>query len=190
MANEIQFKMLENLLNLKEGQLDVIDSDNMTSFLTNSVKDKTDSLNQSLNQNNYLKTLPECDLVQKGLTLAELESDRQLIRDETFQVYRIGKALLVKLYDDVKDQVNVNDRMYTAIAKMLDSVNTSLAKLFEMNSKMKQEVEFKAIASGNDTNDNSKTMTIDDWMNWVDSAKNEETKQNSALLNATDLNED
>lgn len=175
-------KALEAQFNLPAGAMTDLSPDKLTSTLVDQVKIKTNDLSKQLKKTETLSDLPIPELVKCGLTIDQLEEDKELIRNETFEVYRIGKALLIKIYDDVKNQIGVNDRMYVACAKMLDSVNTSLAKLFEMNQKMKQDAEFKSLTvSGMQDDGKTKSMTPDDWMQWVESAK-VESDEPSALI--------
>lgn len=175
MSDDILGKSLETILNLPIGSMSNLTPDQITPIMVDQVKVKTNDLSKQLKKTETLSDLPVSELVKNGITIDQLEEDKHLIRNETFEVYRIGKALLMKLYDDVKNQIGVNDRMYLACAKMLDSVNTSLAKLFEMNQKMKQDAEFKAMTVSGMEEGTSKSMTPDDWMKWVESSREPET---------------
>jgi hypothetical protein len=184
--DDILGKQLENLFDLPQGSMTNLTPDKVTPTLVDQVKLKTNDLNKQLKKTELLEDLPVSELVKTGLTLDQLEEDKELIRNETFEVYRIGKALLMKIYDDVHNQIGVNDRMYVACAKMLDSVNTSLAKLFEMNQKLKQDVEFKSLTvSGMQDDGKTKSMTPDDWMKWVESTKNSD--EPTALIPDTNI---
>lgn len=179
--DDILGKQLESLFDLPEGSMTTLTPDKVTPTLVDQVKLKTNDLNKQLKKTELLEEMPVSELVKTGITIDQLEEDKEMIRNETFEVYRIGKALLMKIYDDVKNQIGVNDRMYTACAKMLESVNTSLAKLFEMNQKMKQDAEFKSLTiSGMQDDGKTKSMTPDDWMKWVEATK--ETDEPTALI--------
>ena len=184
--DDILGKQLETLFDLPQGSMTNLTPDKVTPTLVDQVKIKTNDLNKQLKKTEILEDMPVSELVKNGLTIDQLEEDKELIRNETFEVYRIGKALLMKIYDDVKNQIGVNDRMYTACAKMLDSVNTSLAKLFEMNQKLKQDAEFKSLTvSGMQDDGKTKSMTPDDWMKWVESSK--ESEDPTALISDVNI---
>jgi len=184
MENDLLGKQLESAFGLTPGSLTNITPDNLTPILADNVKSKTNELTKQLKKHETLTDLPVAELVKNGISLEQLEDDRLMLRNEAFEIYRIGKALLMKLYKDVENQIGVNDRMYTACAKMLDSVNGSVIKLFEMNQKLKQDEEFKVIASvAGDDSDKSKTMSTQQWLDWVDAVKDDETPTTSISKN-------
>ena len=165
------FSSIERLLNIPEGSTVNTTPEAITPVLVDGVENKTKELVQRAENATALAELSKSDLVKSGISEEALEVDRNLIRNESFEVYRIGKALLVKLYDDVKDQIGVTDRMYASCAKLLDSVNSSLGKLFEMNQKLKQEEEMKGLALlGDDSDDSSRMMSPDQWMEFVEAS--------------------
>lgn len=180
MSEDLLGKQLETLFQMPPGSFSSIEKDKVTNVLVNKVTQKTSALSDQLKTNDTLSNLPVPDLVKNGIDLDQLEQDRVLIRNEAFEVYRIGKALLTKLYNDVKDQIGVNDRMYTACSKMIDTVNNSLIRLFEMNQKLKQDEEFRALTSNVDGNqDGTRNMSTDEWMEWVEKAKELEDSTNN-----------
>jgi hypothetical protein len=173
MANE--YSLIENLLGLEVGSTNGATPDEITPVLADGVKNKTNELVERLDTTSALSNVPKTELVKSGISLDSLEVDRGLIRNESFEVYRIGKAILTKLYDDIEGQIDVTDRMYASCAKMLDSVNGSLSKLFDMNQKFKQEEEMKGLALMNDLDDDSSlTMTPDQWMDFAEASIEDE----------------
>lgn len=174
MTDDIFGKQLENVFGLTPGSLSNLTPDDLTPVLADNVKTKTLELTKQLKKNDALVDMPSSELVKNGISLEQLEDDRKMLRNEAFEVYRIGKALLMKLYKDVENQIGVNDRMYTACAKMLDSVNNSVIKLFDMNQKLKQDEEFRAISMvSGDIDDKTKTMSTQQWIEWVEASKDD-----------------
>ena len=142
MADDLLGKQLETLFGMPPGSMSNISLDKDTPLLVNSVNNKTKDLSKQLKSNDLLTSMPTTELVKTGISLDQLEDDRKMLRNEAFEVYRIGRALLNKLYGDLENQIGVNDRMWASVAKMLDSVNGSVIKLFEMNQKLKQDEEY------------------------------------------------
>lgn len=175
MADDILGKQLETLFGMPPGSMSNISLAKDTPLLVSSVNNKTKDLSKQLKTNDMLTSMPTAELVKTGISLDQLEDDRKMLRNEAFEVYRIGRALLNKLYSDLENQIGVNDRMWASAAKMLDSVNGSVMKLFDMNQKLKQDEEFRVIASNNPEDDGkTKNMTTEDWMAWVEAAKESE----------------
>lgn len=172
---EPDFSEIARLLNIPNIPINSTPN-KITPVLVDGVKAKTNELVNRLDSASALSKLSKSELVKSGIDEEALEIDRNLIRNESFDVYRIGKALLVKLYDGIKDQISVNDRMYASCAKLLDSVNGSLSKLFDMNQKLKNEEEMKGLALlGDDDDDKAKMMTPDQWMDFIDATIEEDT---------------
>lgn len=163
------YSNIEALLNLSPGSTANITPNVATPILVKGVESKTKELVKQLDKSNTLISLPSAELVKNGIDIDQLEADRSLIRVESYEVYRIGKALLTKIYEDIKDQIGVSDKMYIACSKMLDSVNNSLIRLFDMNQKLRQDEEFKSIASSQvEDNNKTKMMTTDSWIEWIE----------------------
>jgi len=70
--------------------------------------------------------------------------------------------------------VDVNDRMWLAGGKMVDSVVGSLDKLTNMILKFKQEEELKNLTVLDENDDGSKEMTPGDWMNFVNEVRDDD----------------
>lgn len=170
-----EFSGIEGLLGLPQGSTRDISPDEAGELLVKGVADKTKELSKGIKKVDALENMSSADLVKCGLSVESLEQDKFTIRNELFEVYRIGKALLTKYSDDVKDLVDVNDRMYTAGAKILDSVSGSLDRLGNMIMKFKQEEEMRQLTVEGDDEDGRKEMSPDQWMDFVDASK--DTKQ-------------
>lgn len=70
-----------------------------------------------------------------------LKEDRERIRAEAWELYQSGKEMFNVMKDRFMTTIAPTDRMYTAVATMLNSMSTSLTKLLETNTKLRKEDE-------------------------------------------------
>lgn len=170
-----EFTGIERLLGLKAGstkEIDPNDVGKVQKVLTTAVSKKTTQLEKELKKVDTLTTtMSPGDLVKCGMTIESLEADKATIRNEAFEVYRLCKTLLDKYMLDVDEQIDTNDRMYTAGFNGITAATNSLEKLSNMILRFKQEEEVKGlnVVENNDTG--TKPMTPEDWMNFVDAVK-------------------
>ena len=68
-----------------------------------------------------------------------LRKDRARIRKEAHELYDMGKNMLNYMYNQVKSQIDPNDKMWAAVASMISSVTKSLADLNKMTKEFRQE---------------------------------------------------
>jgi hypothetical protein len=170
MAN---YSGIERLLGLPEGSTEQGERD-VKELLAKGVKDKTKELEKKATQLDTLDNMASSDLVKAGFTLESLEQDKVTIRTEAFEVYRIAKTLLERYKEQIDSLVDVNDRMWLAGGKMVDSVVGSLDKLTNMILKFKQEEELKNLTVLDENDDGSKEMTPGDWMNFVNEVRDDD----------------
>jgi len=169
-----EFSGIERLLNLPQGSTKEIDPDKAGEVLGKGVVKKTKDLTKNMKKCETLDKMSSADLVKCGIDIESLEADKLTIRNESFEVYRIAKALLEKYHNDVKDMVDVNDRMYLAGGKLIDSVTGSLDKLTNMILKFKQEEEMRRLTTaGEDDDDGRKEMSTHQWIDFVDEVKDD-----------------
>lgn len=170
-----EFSGIERLLGLKAGstkEIDPNDVGKVQKVLTTAVSKKTNQLEKELNKVDTLTTrMSNSDLVKCGMSIESLEADKLTIRNEAFEVYRLCKTLLEKYMGDVDEQIDTNDRMYTAGFNGITAATNSLEKLSNMILRFKQEEEVKGlnVVENNDTG--TKEMTTEDWMKFVDGVK-------------------
>lgn len=169
-----KYSGIENLLGLPEGST-IKSEDELRPILANGVKNKTKELVDKTNRMEVLDTMSSPELVKNGFDIEELERDKVRIKREAFDVYDIAKALLDNFKDQLEGQVNPNDRMWAAGAKMIDSVTGSLDKLTNMILKFKQEEEMKGIALISEEENTSKTMSPQDWIAFVKEVKDDDS---------------
>jgi len=172
MADE--FSPIERLLGLPEGSTKNIDPSKAGEKLVKGVANKTNQLNKDLKKTETLEKMSNADLVKSGISIESLEKDKDTIRNEAFEVYRIAKSLLIKYQDDVDDRIDVDDRMYTAGAKLVDSVTGSLDKLTNMILRFKQEEDMKNLTLVGETEEGKKEMSPQGWIDFVDEVKDDE----------------
>lgn len=68
-----------------------------------------------------------------------LRQDRARIRKEAHELYDMGKNMLTYMYNQVKSQIDPNDKMWAAVANMISSVSKSLADLNKMTKEFREE---------------------------------------------------
>lgn len=68
-----------------------------------------------------------------------LRNDRSRIRKEAHELYSMGKSMLMYMYDQVKTCVNPNDKMWTSVANMINSLTNSLNQLIKMTKELREE---------------------------------------------------
>jgi hypothetical protein len=164
------FSGIERLLGLPQGSTNV-KSEQISEVLANGVKNKTEQLNKELKKVDTLEGMQSASLVKIGISIEELEQDKATIRTESFEVYRIAKALLEKYQDDVKDRVDLSDRMYLAGGKLIDAITGSLEKLTNMILRFKQEAEMQKLTMVGENDDGKKEMNPTQWIDFVDTVK-------------------
>lgn len=179
-----QFSGIESLLGLPQGSTAKISPHEAPAVLTKAVKAKTTQLDKDLKKIDTLKeTLSPADMVKGGLSIEMLELDKETIRNEAFEVYRIAKALLEKYKSDVDDRLDINDRMYLAGGKLVDSVVGSLDKLTNMIIRFKQEEEVKGLSVVGPDEGKQKEMSTDAFTNLIDMV-NSENNENDNIVDA------
>ena len=173
-----QFSGIESLLGIKQGstaQIDPNDVGKVQKVLTKAVEKKTEEMEKKLKKVDTLSTLPNADLVKCGLSLDMLEEDKVTLRKEAFEVYRICRSLLNKYMEDVEGQIDTSHLMYKAGFDGITSASNSLKTLTEMIMRFKQEEELKNIPLDKENaNGNTKEMSPQDWMNFIDEVKTPE----------------
>jgi hypothetical protein len=68
-----------------------------------------------------------------------LRQDRARIRKEAHELYDMGKNMLTYMYNQVKSQIDPNDKMWAAVANMISSVSKSLADSNKMTKEFREE---------------------------------------------------
>lgn len=178
-----QFSGIESLLGIKQGstaQIDPNDVGKVQKVLTKAVEKKTKEMEKELKKVDTLSTLPNADLVKCGLSIQSLEEDKVTLRKEAFEVYRICRTLLNKYMEDVEGQIDTSHLMYKAGFDGITSASNSLKTLTEMVMRFKQEEEIKNIPLENENgNGNTKEMSPQDWINFIDEVKVSETEVNA-----------
>lgn len=91
--------------------------------------------------NNEAKQLAIREQFSAEITDDLLKTDRERIRDEAWELYQSGKEMFDMMKERFLTTVSPTDRMCTAIATMLNSMNTTLSKLLETNMKLRKEDE-------------------------------------------------
>ena len=162
---------IEALLNLPPGSTIKKDPFEVTPILTKGVQSKTAQLIKMNDVATEHTEMDSLDRVRYGVSLEQLENDKFEIRKDAFEVKTIARAILDKLFHDIRDQIGVSDRMYLAASKMIDSLNMCIAKLDDMNRKMRQEEEFKSISIGQTEENGTKQMTPDMWIDFIEAVK-------------------
>lgn len=166
-----KFDAIERLLGLPPGSTSQSE-EKIGSTLANGVKSKTKELVDKSHELEVLGSLPSSELVKSGFDLEELEQDKVRIKTEAFEVYEISKALLDGFKTQLDGLVQPSDRMWTAGAKLIDSVTGSLDKLTNMILKFKQEEEMKGLTLVGENESTSKAMTPQDWIAYIKEVKN------------------
>ena len=187
MADE--FSGIERLLGLPTGSTKDIGPEKAGEVIGKKVVKKTTQLTKDLKKIDTLQEMSSADLVKCGLTVETLEQDKLSIRNESFEVYRIAKALLTKYHNDVKDMVDVNDRMYLAGGKLIDSVTGSLDKLTNMILKFKQEEEMRKLTDMGEEEDGKKEMNPTQWIDFVEEVKKDKPPENKNVQDAEIVDE-
>lgn len=176
------FSSLERLLGLPEGSTKNIDPDKATEQLSKSVNKKATELDKSLKRTDTLDKLSDADLVKTGISAESLERDREIIRNDAFELYRVAKILFDKFMDDAKDRIDMDDRMYTAGFKGVDALSGTIDKLNNMNMKFRQEEEMKNLTIIGEDN-GTKEMSPTDWIDFIDTVKEPETDKEEEKSN-------
>lgn len=172
-----EFSGIERLLGLKPGstkEIDPNDVGKVQKVLTTAVSNKTTQLVKDLKKVDTLTTnMSAGDLVKCGMTIESLEADKLTIRNEAFEVYRLCKTLLEKYMSDVNEQIDTNDRMYTAGFNGMTAATNSLEKLSNMIMRFKQEEEIKGlnVVENNEAGVPKKEFTPEDWIKFVDAVR-------------------
>jgi hypothetical protein len=165
-----EFSGIERLLGLPDGST-------TPNKVTNAVVKKANELDKKVKQNDLIETkLSPSDMVKMGITMESLEQDRIRIRNDAFEVFRIGKLLLDKFKEDTENLIDMSDRMYTAGFKGIESLVNALDKLNNMIMKFKQEEEMKNLNLIGDTSDGTLDMTPEKMMEFIEHAKNQDKK--------------
>jgi hypothetical protein len=170
-----KYNAIEKLLGLPEGST-TLGEDHLKPLLTKGVANKTKELIEKTNELQVLEKMPVPELVKAGFSIEELEQDKVFIRTEAFQIYDIAKKLLESYQSSLDSIVVPNDRMWTAGAKLIDSITNSLDKITNIILKFKQEEEIKGIPLMNEEDNKSKTMTPEDYNKWVEAAMSGDTE--------------
>ena len=68
-----------------------------------------------------------------------LKKDRARIRKEAHELYDMGKNMLTYMYDQVKSQIDPDDKMWASMANMISSVTKSLNDLNKMTKEFREE---------------------------------------------------
>jgi hypothetical protein len=168
-----KFDAIERLLGLPPGSTSQSE-EKIGATLANGVKNKTKELVEKSHELEVLGSLPSSELVKSGFDIAELEQDKVRIKSEAFEVYEISKALLDGFKTQLDGLVNPSDRMWTAGAKLIDSVTGSLDRLTNMILKFKQEEEMKGLTIVGENEQTSKPMTPQDWIAYIKEVKDSE----------------
>ena len=171
-----EFSGIERLLGLPQGSTKKIDPNEAGKYLAKGVVKKTNSLDKELKKTGTLEKMAKVDLIKSGISVELLEKDKEKIRTEAFELYRIAKTLLDKYMEDVNDRIDVDDRMYSAGFKGIDSLSGTLDKLSNIILKFKQEAEFKEMASEETIDSNKKLMSPEQWTEFIEFSKKETEK--------------
>ena len=189
-----EFSGIERLLGLKQGSTKKIDPNDVgkvTKVLTTAVSKKTNQLEKDLKKVDTLTTkMSTADLVKCGMSIESLEADKVTIRNEAFEVYRICKTLLGKYMEDVEEQIDTNDRMYTAGFNGVTAATNSLEKLSNMIMRFKQEEEIKGLNVVENNESGTKEMSTEAWMKFVDGVKGDTESPNEIKAEVIDEDEE
>jgi len=166
-----EYSGIETLLGLPVGSTKKIDPDKAGEHLAKGVNKRTTQLNKELKKTDTLEKMSSADLVKCGITLESLERDKETIRKDTFELYRVGKVLLDKYMADAEDRIDMDDRMYTAGFKGIDSLSGTLDKLGNMILKFKQDEQMNQLTLVGEDDDGKKEMNPRQWMDFVEESK-------------------
>ena len=80
-----------------------------------------------------------------------LRRDRARIRKEAHELYDMGRNMLNYMYEQLKSQIDPDDKMWAAVSSMISSVTKSLSDLNKMTKEFRQENDLdtaKKVQSG------------------------------------------
>ena len=80
-----------------------------------------------------------------------LRRDRARIRKEAHELYDMGRNMLNYMYEQLKSQIDPDDKMWAAVSSMISSVTKSLTDLNKMTKEFRQENDLdtaKKVQSG------------------------------------------
>jgi len=80
-----------------------------------------------------------------------LRKDRARIRKEAHELYDMGRNMLNYMYEQLKSQIDPDDKMWAAVSSMISSVTKSLSDLNKMTKEFRQENDLdtaKKVQSG------------------------------------------
>ena len=162
---------IEAMLGLPAGSTLNRSSFKVNSMLAKTVVDKANVLVTDGDMIQKYSELDTSDMVKAGISLEQLERDRFDIRKDAFDIKTIAYGIMYKLYGDINEQIAPAPQMYMAASKMIDSLVNCIARLDEMNRKMRQEEEFRSMSSVQDEGNGTKQMTPDMWIDFIDAVK-------------------
>lgn len=160
----------ERLLGLPPGST-AQGEEELRPLLADGIKNKTNELTKKATQLDVISSMSTADIVKTGFSLETLEDDKIKIRNETFEVYTIARALLDGYKTQMDRAVNPNDRMWMAGAKLVDSVTGSLDKLLNMTMKFRQEEEMKGMTLVKESEKSTREMTPKSWFEFIKQVK-------------------
>ena len=145
--NDNIFSMAEEHLHLPLGSTKQGLLDNKQA-LSKGICDKTKELETKLK---IIETKEKFNNISeyKKFDISTLEEDKMKIRQESHEVYDISRKCLDALVHQLDDTIQPSEKLWIAVSKMINSITSSLYKLLNMTSRLRQEEELKGIEISN-----------------------------------------
>ncbi len=174
---------LEKLLGLPIGSTRNGEKD-LNNTIARGIVRKTKELVDEDSKISGAEKLHTTEMVKYGYTKEGIEEQKALIVEQSTQTIEIARALVDKFMDEILGQYSPGDKLYTAGAKLVDSLTNSISSLsaivlkMEQQEQKKRELELKAnekkAIETNEDGTKVANMSPREWIDFVRSVQNNE----------------
>ena len=174
---------LEKLLGLPIGSTRDGEKD-LNNTIARGIVRKTKELVDEDSKLSGAERLHTTELVKYGYTKEGIEEGKALVMEQATQTIDIARALVDKFMDEILGQYSPGDKLYTAGAKLVDSLTNSISSLsaivlkMEQQEQKKRELELKANEKKpietNEDETKVANMSPREWIDFVRSVQNNE----------------
>lgn len=174
---------LEKLLGLPIGSTRDGEKD-LNNTIARGIVRKTKELVDEDSKLSGAERLHTTELVKYGYTKEGIEEGKALVMEQATQTIDIARALVDKFMDEILGQYSPGDKLYTAGAKLVDSLTNSISSLsaivlkMEQQEQKKRELELKANEKKpietNEDGTKVANMSPREWIDFVRSVQNNE----------------
>ena len=133
---------LEKLLGLPIGSTRNGEKD-LNNTIARGIARKTKELVDEDSKLSGAERLHTTELVKYGYTKEGIEEGKALVMEQATQTIDIARALVDKFMDEILGQYSPGDKLYTAGAKLVDSLTNSISSLSAIVLKMEQQEQKK-----------------------------------------------